>query len=90
MELTLDTLKIYERLRAADVSDKAAKEIAEVIKDVVSDQVVTKHYFDHKLVELEHRLAEMELRLKHDLTVRLGVMLAGAIASVAAIIKFLR
>ncbi|MBF0518308.1 MAG: hypothetical protein HQK92_01135 [Nitrospirae bacterium] len=33
MATTIDTLKIYERLKSADLSDKAAKEIAEVFKE---------------------------------------------------------
>ncbi len=34
MEIIIDTLKIYERLKAADLNEKAAKEIAEVIREV--------------------------------------------------------
>lgn len=33
MAIAIDTLKIYERLKAADLNEKAAKEIAEVFKD---------------------------------------------------------
>ncbi|QWR77765.1 hypothetical protein [Candidatus Magnetomonas plexicatena] len=33
MATAIDTLKIYERLKSADLSDKAAKEIAEVVRE---------------------------------------------------------
>ncbi|MDR2892500.1 MAG: hypothetical protein LBV80_05380 [Deltaproteobacteria bacterium] len=39
--------------------------------------------------KLELRMEKMELRLKHDLTLRLGAMMAAAIAIVAALVKLL-
>jgi len=36
MSTAVDTLKIYERLKAANLDDKAAKEIAEVFKEAES------------------------------------------------------
>ncbi|MBF0564967.1 MAG: DUF1640 domain-containing protein [Nitrospirae bacterium] len=45
----MDTLKIYERLRAANLDEKAAKEIAEVIKDVVETNLVTKSALENAL-----------------------------------------
>ncbi len=40
--MTLDTLQIYERLKGAKPDDLAAKEIAEVIKDVAEGHLATK------------------------------------------------
>jgi hypothetical protein len=40
-------------------------------------------------VLLKRDIVESELRLKHDLTLRLGAMIAAAIAIVAAIVKLL-
>ncbi len=40
--MTLDTLQIYERLKGAKLDDLAAKEIAEVIKDVAESHLATK------------------------------------------------
>ena len=40
--LTIDTLKIYERLKGAKLDELAAKEIAEVIKDVAESHLATK------------------------------------------------
>ena len=38
----VDTLTIYQRLKSAHLQDEAAKEIAEVIKDVTEFNLVTK------------------------------------------------
>jgi hypothetical protein len=40
-----------------------------------------------ELEEIRRDMKEMELRLKHDLTIRLGAMIAAGIAIVAALIK---
>lgn len=94
MDTTFDTLKIYERLKAADLPDKAAKEIAEVFKETIDENVTTKR--DLKELEnlLKQDLKEFELRLKHDLTVRMGKMLAWQtgvfIAVVAALMKLIK
>lgn len=74
MDAAIDTLKIYERLKAADLSDKAAKEIAEVLKETIDSSLATKH-----------DLKELELRL----TIKLGAIVTAGIAAVAAIIKLL-
>jgi ribosomal protein S13 len=58
MEVIIDTLKIYERLKAADLPEKASKEIAEVIKETVSDNLVTKQYLDLRLAELKSEIVK--------------------------------
>ena len=40
--MRLDTLQNYERLKGAKLDDLAAKEIAEVIKDVAESHLATK------------------------------------------------
>ena len=42
MDTMIDTLRIYERLKGADLPDKAAKEIAEVFRETIEDRLVTK------------------------------------------------
>lgn len=42
MSRSLDTLQIYERLKSAKLDELAAKEIAEVIKDVAEGHLATK------------------------------------------------
>jgi hypothetical protein len=58
MEIIIDTHKIYERLKAADLSEKASKEIAEVIKETLADNLVTKQYLDLRLAELKSEIVK--------------------------------
>ncbi len=39
---SFDTLAVFERLKSADLTETAAKEIAEVLKDVTETNLVTK------------------------------------------------
>jgi hypothetical protein len=52
------------------------------LTELISDQLITKQYLDL-------RLNELEIRLKHDLTLRLGGMLVAGVAIVAALVKLL-
>ncbi len=56
MPSAIDTLNVYERLRAADISDKAAKEIAAVIKETIEEKLITKEYLDLRLAELKSEI----------------------------------
>ena len=71
----IDTLRLYERFKSADLPDKAAKEIAEAIKDTVEENLATKR-----------DLKELELRL----TVKLGTIMAGGIAIIVALMKLIK
>ncbi|MBI5142488.1 MAG: DUF1640 domain-containing protein [Nitrospirae bacterium] len=75
MYVLIDTLKIYERLKDADLPDKAAKEITEVFKDIIENNLATKR-----------DLKELELRL----TVKLGAIMTAGVAAIAAIVKLAR
>jgi len=44
---------------------------------------------DEKVAGLHRNMQELELRLKHDLTLRLGSMLVAGIGIVAALVKLL-
>jgi len=59
MATAIDTLKIYERLRKANLGDDAAKEIAEVIKEASDSSSVIK-------TEIKEELSK-ELSTKSDL-----------------------
>ncbi|MBF0520711.1 MAG: hypothetical protein HQK92_13435 [Nitrospirae bacterium] len=59
MATAIDTLKIYERLKSADLSDKAAKEIAEIVRESSDFSTTTK-------VEIKEELSK-ELASKSDL-----------------------
>jgi len=82
MEAVLDTLKIYERLKNADLSEKAAKEITEVLKDTEAD-VVTKQYFNLNLKELATKpeITEIKAELKL-LKWMMGIILVGVVSLV--------
>ena len=79
--VTFDTLTLARRLRdEAHFSPEDAEATARVLADTIGDSVVTREYLDL-------RLGETEMRLKHDLTLRLGAMLAASVAIVAALMK---
>ncbi len=82
MEIIIDTLKIYERLKAEDLPEKASKEIAEVLKETVSDNLVTKQYLDLRLAELK---SEMVTSIVKWVT---GMLVVQA-AVIAALVKLL-
>jgi hypothetical protein len=58
--VTLDTLAIYERLKAADLPEPAARAIAELFRVFVEERLVTKEYFDIRMKEFEYKLKELE------------------------------
>lgn len=77
--IPFDTLKFAQTLREAGVNDKQAEAIAAAVRDAhASTDAATKQ-----------DIRELELRLKHDLTLRLGGMLVAAVGIVAAMVKLL-
>ena len=75
-----DTLKLARALRNdAHMPAEQAEGVANALADAMSGaELATKA-----------DLREMELRLKHDLTIRLGGMLAASIAVDAALVKLI-
>ena len=80
--ITFDTHAYIKRLKAVGVSEEQAEVQAETLAELINNQLVTKQYMDM-------RLTELELRLKHDLTLRMGTISAASIAVVAALVKLL-
>jgi hypothetical protein len=76
-----DTHAFVKRLTAAGMPVEQAEILAEEHARMLGEQLATKH--DIALLR-----ADMD-RLKDQLTIRLGVMLAAAIAIVAALVKLL-
>jgi hypothetical protein len=76
-----DTHAFVKRLTAAGMPVEQAEILAEEQSRMLGEQLATKH--DIALLR-----ADMD-RLKDQLTIRLGVMLAAAIAIVAALVKLL-
>ena len=85
--VTFDTLAYAKKLIAAGVSEKQAEVQAEALAEIVEDQLATRKDLKEMEVSLERSIKELELRLKYELTLRMGIMLAAAISIIAAIIK---
>jgi hypothetical protein len=75
---TFDTLSYAKKLKAAGFTDEQAEIQAEALSEIIEERLATKQ-----------DLKELELRLKHDLTLRLGGMLVAGIAIVATLVKLL-
>lgn len=75
---TFNTLAYAKKLKAAGFTDEQAEIQAEALSEIIEERLVTKQ-----------DLKELELRLKHDLTLRLGGMLVAGIAIVATLVKLL-
>ena len=80
--ITFDTLKYANKLKSVGFTEEQAEAQAETLAELVNEQLVTREYLDL-------RLRELELRLKNDLTVRLGGMLVAGIVIVATLVKLL-
>jgi hypothetical protein len=76
MAYAFDTLGYAKRLRNAGISQEQAEAHAEAAREFVMGDLVTK-------ADLQAALDTLSLRL----TLRLGVMLAAGLATLAAIIK---
>ncbi len=50
--MTVDTLQISRRLQAVGASKELAEEQAEILREMVNDQLVTKDYLDARLNRL--------------------------------------
>jgi flagellar motor switch protein FliM len=87
--LAFDTLEFAKKLKAANFPQDQAEALAEAVAGLVEERLATKQDLKELEIRLEARLREMELRLRHDLTLRLGAMLTAAVAIVAALVKLL-
>ena len=87
-----DTHAFVKRLTAAGMPVEQAEILAEESTRLVGEQVATKQDIALLRSDLELLRAEMtamEQRIKDQLTIRLGLMMAGAIAIVAALVRLL-
>ena len=75
---TFNTLAYAKKLKAAGFTEEQAEIQAEALSEIIEERLATKQ-----------DLHELELRLKHDLTLRLGGMLVAGIAIVATLVKLL-
>ncbi len=87
--LAFDTLEFAKKLKAANFTEEQAEALVEARAGIVEERLATKQDLKELETKLEARLREMELRLRRDLTLRLGGMPAAAVAIVAALVKLL-
>ena len=76
--IAFDTLAYAKKLKSAGFTEEQAEVQAEALAGLVNEQLATKR-----------DLQELEMRLKHDLTVRLGGMMITGIAVVATLVRIL-
>ena len=83
---TFDTLGYFEKLKDAGVPEAQAKVQVEALRELVDDRLATKADLLAAKTELQQQMKELEYRL----TIRLGSMLAGAVALLAALIVLVK
>ncbi len=74
-----DTHAYVKKLKAVSFTEEQAEVQTEVVAVLIDEKLATKQ-----------DLQKLEIRLKHDLTLRLGGMLAAGIAIITGIMKLLR
>ena len=83
MAYAFDTLGYAKRLRDAGISQGQAEAHAEAAREFVMGELATKADLQAIRADLQAAMDTLSLRL----TLRLGVMLAAGLATLAAIIK---
>ena len=76
--LTFDTHAFVKELTQAGMPEEQAEVLARSQAMLIDEKLATKR-----------DLKELELRLKHDLTLRLGSMMVVAVGVIAALVKLL-
>src|SRR5512132_790058 len=59
----IDTLKISRRLENANFSERQAEELADILREAVEGDLVTKDYLDARLAQTDARIAQMDVRI---------------------------
>lgn len=83
--MTFDTLTYARRLEKAGVPREPAEAHAEALAAIAADELATKRDLAEGLAGIRSEIRETELRL----TIKVGAMVAAAVAIVAALIKLL-
>lgn len=81
-QFAFDTLAFSKRLAAAGMDARQAEALAEALTAHAFDELATKA----GLRELRAEMREMELRLKNDLTVRMGAMIVASTAILGVLV----
>lgn len=80
--MNFNALKYVEELKNTGMSEKQAEAQIRILNEVVDSELVSKHDVETVHEELKRDIKELELRLTHTLTVRLGVILIGILVKV--------
>jgi hypothetical protein len=59
----IDTLKISPRLERANFSEKQAEELADILREAIVGDLVTKDHFDARFAQIDARLAQTDARI---------------------------
>ena len=85
MTAALDTLRFTQRLEQVGVSREQAIAHAELARDMILTDVPNKDDLGSLKREIDGSLRELELRM----TIKIGAMVAAAVAVIAAVQKLL-
>lgn len=83
--IAFDTLAYAKKLRQAGFTEAQAEVQAEALASIIDNRLATKE----DIIALQRDLKELEIRLRHDLTLRLGGMMLAGIVIVATLVKLL-
>lgn len=92
MAVAIDTLRIFERLREAELPERAAKEIAEVFKENIEEHLATKNDITTVRAEIEKVKFELETTIaktKVEIIKWVAGMLVAQAVVIAALVKIL-
>ena len=78
-EMVFNSLNYAKRLEQAGFTREQAEVQANIMTEIVDEKIATKQ-----------DLRDHELRLKYDLTLRMGAMIAAGVAFLAALMTFLK
>jgi hypothetical protein len=90
MTTAIDTLRIFERLRDAELPERAAKEIAEVFKENIEEHLATRTDITTVKAEIEKMKLELEATIaktKVEIIKWVAGMLVTQAVVVAALVK---
>lgn len=84
----IDSLEIYKRLKSAKIEDRAAKEIAAVLSDVVAGNLATKKDLELGLKELETKFELKMEQVKNQMVIWYIGSFVAALAYLTALIRW--
>ena len=87
--IVFDTHAFVKELTQVGMPEEQAEVLARSQATLIDEQLATKHDLQELEARLRRDMKEMELRLTHSLTLRLGSMLVVAIGGVATLVKLL-